>query len=398
MPKLTKTRSSAKNASEKAKNVPLKAKLTKIKKTKKTVHAKSKIQDIRKRILTIIENINNSSETIVDCPHYLIGAASFQKLMTGVYNIAKSHQHLLPKEITEDYFWQVGEKHSEHSHTGDLKQPLRIHPYIPFLCAKADIYSPQHKFIVESKATESASELAKYANVIPRTVLIQMLITMECFAVEEGRLYVQTFTPSNTPKKKTFSRKYQYILTREKHIRLVDDDEIPLVVERYLKYFKYYVLEAGIKLSPSLEDEARKLFIKNIREKKWLYERKKDERMEEIDIRKENIGEVCRKYGAQPKKTSDKSYSGEVISTEEPNDGGFTKAYYDFDRYQEVFPPISHKRFVFDAKQKERIYRSMNISLQKRLKIYEETGLLEGKDVNYSVLTSSLASSLKDEK
>lgn len=398
MPKLTKGRSSAKNASEKAKNIPPKAKLTKIKKTQETVHARSKIRDNRKRLLTIIEDINNSSETLVACPHYLIGAASFQKLMTGVYNLTKSHQHLLPKEQTDDYFWQVGEKHSEKSHTGDMKQPLRIHPYIPFLCAKADIYSPQHKFIVETKSTESESELAKYANVIPRPVLIQMLMTMECFDVEEGRLYVQMFTPLGTSKKKTFCRKYQYILTKEKHIRLVDDDDIPLVVERYLKYFKYYVLEAGIKLSPSLEDEARKLFIKNIRDKKWLYDRLKGERTEEINIREEKIKEVCIKYGAQPKKSSDKSYSGEMIEPEEINKAGFKNAYYNYDLYQEIFTSIAHKTFAFDAKQKARIYRSMNISLQKRLKIYEESGLLEGKDVNYSVLTASLAISLKDEE
>lgn len=396
MPKLTKRRNSAKKASQEAKNIPKHSKTQKIAKTIQSVKLIAKDRENRKRIFQIVDDIMNSRTTSIDCPHYLIGATSYQKLMTGVFNLERTHQHLLPKENTADFFWQVGEKRSEQSHYGDVTQALKIHPFIPFFCAKPDIYSPTHGFIVETKSTETIKELKKYDKVIPRTVLIQMILSMECFNVKEGRLYVHMFEGKHDGGKvRDFFQRYKYILTQT--TPFIQNEDIPLIVERYLKYFKYYILEGGNYLTPRIEKEVKELFIRNIIIKKSAYDHHNGSNFGEIKIREEKVGEVCKKYGAQPKKYPNASTKGKIITDNGKDDNGYNRPYYNYLLWKEAFKTVDIKSFTFDDKQRVRINRSLSLSLEKRLIKYDDLDLLEGKDVNYSVMTNSLTGSMEED-
>lgn len=395
MPKLTKKRSSAKNASEHAKKMSPNAKIAKIAKTRQTVKLIARNRDNRTEVLEIVDNICNGRETSKMCSHYLIGATSYRKLMTGTFNLEKAHQHLLPKQFAKDFFWQIGEKKSEISHPGEIKQAIRVHPFIPFLCAKPDIYCPSHGFIVETKSTESLTELKKYENVIPRPVLIQMLLEMECFNVKEGRLYVHMFENSVGHQPRRFYQKYKYILS--KTVDFIQEEDIPLIVDRYLQYLKHFILELGKQLPPSLEQEVKELFIREILIRKSIYDHHGGSPSGEIKIRDEEVGIVCKKYGAQPRTTRKVAVEGKVIERPGKSESGYDKPFYDYEEFKEIDMHIIPKMLNFDEKQRKRINRAMRRSLDKRLEEYKKEGFVEGRDVNYSVMSIS-ADGLEEEK
>jgi len=192
MSRISKKKQMARHASLMAQQAPpakLKENIRKRLAARKTALAKqTALKKLRETYLAIVNGDINTDE----CPHFMVGAASFRRLLAGSYGPREAHGHLQFREAPGPTLWAHCERESESMNSGCIRQRLVPHPFIPFVCAKSDLYDEKNNLVIETKSTRDSKTLRQYDKGIISATLLQMIVTMECFGTTCGLLNVFT--------------------------------------------------------------------------------------------------------------------------------------------------------------------------------------------------------------
>ena len=378
MPRQTKARKQTAMAQEKSQQTSATERRRKIKKMKVTNAAKARVKNVERRVLEAVDQIFDLKETAVNCPHYLIGAASVERLLKGRYNMKKAHGHLQPRKDEPNWSWKVAEAVSESSHSEGRRQALRIHPYIPFICAKADIFDAARQMIVETKSTKDREEMERMKVKIPDAILTQMWVTMECFGVDKGELDFFFFDETAQKHgqhmylKGSFFRACQHTVIRT--APFFTETNITRLVDRYVQFLRRYLSHANLVITERFTKDLTKNIVKRISDAKFIFEREQQNPDKSRDLtqqlvhsmRTEKIGTICQKFNAtgSPGKVS---YKGELIPKPVRDITGYIKDNYNYEERRQLYPTIVYLNLNLTAEYCDKLFEKYETSRQKFL-------------------------------
>ena len=407
MPKMNKATQKARNAIAKRleaeKTRPIKN-TRRIQKMRFSKTLKRSERDDQNQILDDIDKILEGKPTSIGCPHYLVGASSFHWLARGRYNMTCAHAHLKSFEQTiNSQSWKAGEKTTEADFEGSYRQAFRVHPYIPFLCAKCDVLLEDEHATVEVKTSSQQEHIDSFNRLIPRRHLCQIIMTMECFGIEKSKLDVyQFFFGTGSIKDGGRVLDYSHGWFRRAHrqkiyktVSFFDRRFLQYIVERYVVFLAGYFRASGLFMATTTKRTAETKILQKIvclqdayqedvKKAKLIAEEERAKKGEKArnfnqilnhgespipayakkSIREEIITNICERFKAVPPETPRKlNPEGEKICLKRTSRGMPIERFDSRLWYYANTPWAFGKFFVLESELKK-IHRSFKKSLQ----------------------------------
>lgn len=247
------------------------------------------------------------------CPHALIGAASFRKMITGRFTVEDAHGQYKGFEGSfNNLKGAMGESMTEwslyKSNTPYFAQPFVLYRPLPFICAKCDfIVRGPEQMVVEVKTSTSQKQLLKYLTEIPEDEIIQIWIQLECSQLTKAVLNVYELETQVNPVMKTkgvIRLHMVWYIVRE--APFFTRATVRQTLKMYLPFFRHYLQNNGFATEPSIMDRLKRRFLQQEEDTK-VWEAVKEDRSNRIDEVCANImkGEV--KVGPRSKSKPMKS-------------------------------------------------------------------------------------------
>lgn len=329
MPRIGKKALLARQASRLAQQAPREKHEDTARKRRKGCRAALAKRAALKKLRDTYVAIVNGDTNTARCPHFMVGAASFRRLMAGSYGPEQAHGHLKLREDLAATLWRHCERESEALHPGAIAQPLRVHPYIPFVCAKADIYDPKMNLVIETKSTRDPKTLRQYDKTIIGATMLQLVITMECFDAIDGLLNVYAATDDPTTPGKL--RPYRtHSISLRKQVPFFTPQWLGDVAKAYA-FFLMRLLEVDFdeeihsKFSNFVEHNLHELYRKHhsTAHRDARYTQQLSQKRRE-HLAHNFVTDFCREFGAVERKIPPK-VDGEPIKPPEKDPSGYNR-------------------------------------------------------------------------
>lgn len=218
--------------------------------TKKTQHVCSKIKK-KSVVETNAEKIVQRKIVELNCSHYLIGSASFNRLLSNTYSIERAHGVM--RKVFGHRVGSIGEQAFARECENFIDHPFSISLRVPFLCCTPDFILPfRDPVLIEIKTFEQIKACKENYTNICKDYILQVWSACEVFGLRKAKLIIYHYDRKSGKKNHYNQDKWVSlfgVIEIEIRADLFSADVYQALRPNYLSFFKEYLDFQGVKYS-----------------------------------------------------------------------------------------------------------------------------------------------------